>query len=206
MYSIVDGKNRFTYPYSVTMNIIYDKNNFGVIEPPYTMKNNKFNTPRIVFKHLLQNKNNRYRTKLIKEKELLDTKNQRNKIELMINYAYDKKKNNIRNYSYNPNLNHSSKVEKLPLLTKEKIKNEIISRSNKYFPKEYRNKNRQIYVRNIYQKFAKLPNYKRLYKIKYIEKENELEDKVIDKKFKNINYIPIDLNLVKPILNNIKKY
>ena len=141
MYSIVDGKNRFTYPYSVTMNIIYDKNNFGVIEPPYTMKNNKFNTPRIVFKHLLQNKNNRYRTKLIKEKELLDTKNQRNKIELMINYAYDKKKNNIRNYSYNPNLNHSSKVEKFPLLTKEKIKNEIISRSNNYFPKEYRNKN-----------------------------------------------------------------
>ena len=190
MYSVVDGKNRFTYPYSVTMNIIYDKNNFGVIEPPYTMKNNKFNSPRIVFKHLLQNKNNRYRTKLIKEKELLDTKNQRNKIELMINYAYD---------------NHSSKVEKLPLLTKEKIKNEIISRSNKYFPKEYRNKNRQIYVRNIYQKFAKLPNYKKLYKIKYIEKENELEDNVIDKKFKNINYIPIDLNLVKPVLNNIKK-
>ena len=33
-----------------------------------------------------------------------------------------------------------------------------------------------------------------------------LWDKVIDKKFKNINYIPIDLNLVKPILNNIKKY
>ena len=91
MYSVVDGKNRFTYPYSVTMNIIYDKNNFGVIEPPYTMKNNKFNTPRIVFKHLLQNKNNRYRTKLIKEKELLETKNQRNKIELMINYAYEKK-------------------------------------------------------------------------------------------------------------------
>ena len=198
MYSIVDGKNRFTYPYSVTMNIIYDNNQNGYIEPQIKMvQDNQKNNQSAFRKNLLNNKN-KYISKLIKEKESLENKNQRDKIELMINNAYDKCNNNIRNYSFNTSNNKNNKQipEKLPVLTKEKIKDEIISRSNKYFPKEYRNKNKQIEIKDIYKKSSKESDYKKLYQIKFIDTEIKDNENNINS---NSKFSKTQFNCIKPL-------
>ena len=109
MYSIVDGKNKFTYPYSLTMNIIYDNNQYGNLEPQIKIIQDKQNKNQSTFRKNLLNNKNRYISKLIKEKESLENKNQRDKIELMINNAYDKYNNNIRNYSFNAIYNTNQK-------------------------------------------------------------------------------------------------
>ena len=197
MYSIVDGKNRFTYPYSVTMNIIYDNNQNGYIEPQVKIVQDKQNQNQSAFRKKLFNNKNKYVSKLIKEKESLENKNQRDKIELMINNAYDKCNNNIRNYSFNTthNTNNKQTPEKLPILTKEKIKDEIISRSNKYFPKEYRNKNKQYEIKDIYKRFSKENDYKKLYQIKFIDtKEKDNENNINSTKFYKTQF-----NCIKPL-------
>ncbi len=197
MYSIVDGKNRFTYPYSVTMNIIYDNNQNGYIEPQVKIVQDKQNQNQSAFRKKLFNNKNKYVSKLIKEKESLENKNQRDKIELMINNAYDKCNNNIRNYSFNTthNTNNKQTPEKLTIFTKEKIKDEIISRSNKYFPKEYRNKNKQYEIKDIYKRFSKENDYKKLYQIKFIDtKEKDNENNINSTKFYKTQF-----NCIKPL-------
>lgn len=197
MYSIVDGKNRFTYPYSVTMNIIYDNNQNGYIEPQVKIVQDKQNQNQSAIRKKLFNNKNKYVSKLIKEKESLENKNQRDKIELMINNAYDKCNNNIRNYSFNTthNTNNKQTPEKLTIFTKEKIKDEIISRSNKYFPKEYRNKNKQYEIKDIYKRFSKENDYKKLYQIKFIDtKEKDNENNINSTKFYKTQF-----NCIKPL-------
>ena len=204
MYSIVDGKNKFTYPYSLTMNIIYDNNQYGNLEPQIKIIQDKQNKNQSTFRKNLLNNKNRYISKLIKEKESLENKNQRDKIELMINDAYDKYNNNIRNYSFNAiyNTNQKKSQEKLPILTKEKIKDEIISRSNKYFPKEYRNKNKQYEIKDIYNKISKEPNYKKLYQIKFIDTDEKDNEKDINS---NSKFYKTQFNCIKPLFNENKR-
>ena len=92
--------------------------------------------------------------------------------------------------------------EKLPILTKEKIKDEIISRSNKYFPKEYRNKNKQYEIKDIYNKISKEPNYKKLYQIKFIDTDEKDNEKDINS---NSKFYKTQFNCIKPLFNENKR-
>ena len=204
MYSKIDKKKWSKNPYSLTMNIIYNPRHYRNIEKEEPIILDRFDEQRIIFKNLLDNANNKNMRRLINDRAKIEYQNQRNKIEYFIDKIYDKYNKNIRNYNDNLSNNKPKKIyEKIRCLTKEKIKDQIISKSNQFYSKEY-----DIINKNMSPIFFKSDNkkdkYNNIYKIKYIDTGFKKGEYKINQKEGNIKFSKIEFYYMKP-LKKIKK-
>jgi hypothetical protein len=134
---------------------------------------------------------------------------QKEKIDLLINSAYHKINDNIREYNKNlclPRRENKVQLDYLPLIQKEKIIDHAMNQVQKYLPfinkkyefikygnkksntnlKDEEMKNRQLYWSRNFLQQKKLEEYKKIYKIKYIHSEeinnnNKFKDEFIQK-------------------------
>lgn len=134
---------------------------------------------------------------------------QKEKIDLLINRAYHKINDNIREYNKNlcfPRRENKSQLDYLSLIQKQKIINHVMNKAHKYLPfinkkyefikygnkksntnlKDEEMKNRQLYWSRNFLQQKKLEEYKKIYKIKYIHSEeinnnNKFKDEFIQK-------------------------
>ena len=134
---------------------------------------------------------------------------QKEKIDLLINRAYHKINDNIREYNKNlcfPRRENKSQLDYLSLIQKQKIINHVMNKAHKYLPfinkkyefikygnkksntnlKDEEMKNRQLYWSRNFLQQKKLEEYKKIYKIKYLHSEeinnnNKFKDEFIQK-------------------------
>ena len=134
-----------------------------------------------------------------KKKNILNllSKVQREKIDLLINRAYQQINNNIRKYNKSvsyPKKNQKLKLKSIPLITKELIIDHVIGQVEKYLPSEKKNKlnpfenyenneinenndknkvkfNKQFIWSHNFMEEKKMEDYRRKYRIKYIDTE-----------------------------------
>lgn len=129
----------------------------------------------------------------------LMTKIQREKIDLLINRAYQQINNNIRKYNKSvsyPKRNERLKLQSVPLITKEYIIDHVMGQVEKYLP--YHNKNikinflddnerddnndknkekldKQFIWSHNFMEEKKFDDYKKRYRIKFIDTENKIK-------------------------------
>ena len=133
---------------------------------------------------------------------------QKEKIDLLINRAYNKINDNIREYNKNlcfPRRENKPQLDYLSLIQKQKIIDHIMNKVQKYLPfinKKYEfmkygnekhnpkleceeKKNRQLYWSRNFLQQKKLEEYKKIYKVKYLHSEefnnNKFKDEFIQK-------------------------
>ena len=132
------------------------------------------------------------------------SKIQRDKIDLLINSAYNKINDNIREYNTSlsiPKNEHKIQLDYLPMIQREIIINHIMNKTQKYLPlinKKYEflkygykevkqkildeeRKNRQMLWSNNFIQKKKLEEYEKIYRIKYLNTEQQ----TINDKFKD---------------------
>ena len=211
MFSIEDGKTKFLYNYKAAESVIfnpkkyrypnyltsYNKIMYDNQESSFNFKLDKFN--------LEKGKHSKYYIDKNKELKKLREQIQKKKVDILLNKALEKT-NTIRNYSFKINNNDKILKEKhfnktnyifpdiflehkslaLPSFSQDIIKKNIISTVNNFFPERYFNKKdkkkseKKDWVEVLYNK-KKSDEYKKLYRIKYINSENVIKD---DKKLK----------------------
>ena len=204
MYSKIDEKKKSKNPYSLTMNIIYNPRHYRNIQKEKPIILDRFDKHRIVFKKMLDNDNNKNMRRLKNEKEKIEYQNKRNKIEYFIDKIYDKYNKNIRNYNDNLSSNKPKKIyEKIRCLTKEKIKDQIISKSNQFHSKEYEMINKDISP-IIFKSDNKKDNYRNIYKIKYIDNGVKKDEYIINQKEGDFKFSKIEFYYMKPLNKNKK--
>lgn len=200
MYSLIERKKK-NNSYFKTMNIIYNSRHYRDMESPQIKIEDRFDKHRIIFRNLLNN--NEYSERLNKKSKKINKKNQRNKIDLLIENTYDKYNNFIRDYNINKSINSpKKKFENIRFLTKEKIKDEIILKSNQFFPKENKNLKEENHTFN---KSKKEPDYKKIYKIKYIDTGIKEDEYKINQKEGEMIFSKIFFTYKMPINGIIKK-
>lgn len=134
---------------------------------------------------------------------------QKEKIDLLINRAYYKINDNIREYNKNlcfPRRENKTQLDYLSLIEKQKIIDHVMNKTQKYLPfinkkyefmkygnkehnkklKDEEKKNRQLYWSHNFLQQKKLEEYKKIYKIKYLHSEeinnnNKFKDEFIQK-------------------------
>lgn len=134
---------------------------------------------------------------------------QREKIDLLINRAYHKINNEIREYNKSvsiPKKKVKFKLQSMPYITKELIIDHVMGQVQKYLPDRNRNKTSTFYDYDdyskdkLYKQFIwshnfmeekKMDEYKKRYRIKYIDGKNKIvENKLIKEKHKRDKDLP----------------
>ena len=211
MFSIEDGKTKFLYNYKAAESVVFTPKIYRY--PNYLTSYNKkmYDNPEtnLNFKldklNLEKGKHSQYFIDKNKELKKLREQIQKKKVDILLNKALEKS-NTIRNYSFKTNNNDKILREKnfnktnyifpdiylehkslaLPSFSQDKIKKNIISTVNNFFPERYFNKKdkkkceRKDWTKAL-KKQKQFDEYKKLYRIKYINCENNIQD---DKKLK----------------------
>ena len=194
MYSIKSKGLQFNYPYRLAFNLISqtnsnkDTNTVNNYERPIKGSRNK-------------EKPNTYIVKLIKDREQTIKENQKKKVDLLIDKAYERYNNNIRTYNFNTIYKNERKVcDYLPKITKQRITEEIINKSNKLFPVHYysvqKNTIGEALMRRK-EREKKLNQYKPMYRIKYLTDTNDLNSPIIPYTEKEISTQVYSVDLSK---------
>ena len=133
---------------------------------------------------------------------------QKEKIDLLINSAYHKINDNIREYNKNlclPRRENKVQLDYLPLIQKEKIIDHAMNQVQKYLPfinkkyeymkygnkehftklKDEEKKNRQLNWSRNFLEQKKLEEYKKIYKVKYLHSEEISNNNNNNNKFKD---------------------
>lgn len=195
MYSIKSKGLQFNYPYRLTFNLISSNTSHKDIN-----STNNYERP-IKGNIIKKDKQNQYIVKLIKDREQTMKENQKKKVDLLIDKAYERYNNNIRTYNFNTIYKNERKVcDYLPKITKQRITEEIINKSNKLFPVHYysvqRNTIGEALMRRK-EKEKKLNQYKQLYRIKYITDREDFNTPIIAYKDKEISTQVYSVDLSK---------
>lgn len=133
-----------------------------------------------------------------KKKNILKllTKVQREKIDLLINKAYQQINNNIRQYNKSISLPKEKikiKLKPIPLVTKEFIIDHVMGQVQKYLPnlniikdnentgKNNEKLNKQFIWSHNFMEEKKMDDYRRRYRIKYIDTEYKIKSNKLKK-------------------------
>jgi len=156
-------------------------------------ENNKFKNNMFKKYKNFQKDSFNYQKKKKKEIKILRNKIKNTKLDLLIDDIYDKNNNNIRTYSFNTTYpkNFERKYDKIPILQKQLIKDNLIEISNK----NYKSQEKKIINDNKLPILINNNKYDDIYKIKFIDLNNNcyLEQPKIynfSQKNKKINNFP----------------
>ena len=176
MYSIKSKGLQFNYPYRLTFNLISQNNSHKEINTV-----NNYERPTKGSKN--KEKPNTYIVKLLKDREQTIKENQKKKVDLLIDKAYERYNNNIRTYNFNTIYKNERKVcDYLPRITKQRITEEIINKSNKLFPVHYYSAQKNTIGEALMrrkEREKKLNQYKQMYRIKYLTDKDDLNSPII---------------------------
>lgn len=194
MYSIKSKGLQFNYPYRLAFNLISQTNS-------NKDTNTVNNYERPIKGSINKEKPNTYIVKLIKDREQTIKENQKKKVDLLIDKAYERYNNNIRTYNFNTIYKNERKVcDYLPKITKQRITEEIINKSNKLFPVHYyslqKNTIGEALMRRK-EREKKLNQYKQMYRIKYLTDTNDLNSPIIPYTEKEISTQVYSVDLSK---------
>lgn len=212
-----DFQNKVEQKYNLSHSLITKPIHYKIPDFVYKTKRDTINLmkDRLEFDSDLLNlpKSKTFYT-IRKEKNIYESLNriERDKIDILINRAYDQINHNIR--KYNECIDHEKdlKLKYLPMITKETIKDEILGKVDRYLSKDNKNtkENRRfdkefIWSRNL-MAVKRENEYKKMYRIKYIDVESEQGRKYGKSNFKRDFTIPsiIKLNHTKFLLNSKK--
>ncbi len=206
MFSIEDGKTKFFYNYKAAESVIFTPKKYKYPNYLTSYNKKMYDNPESNFKFKLdkynseKEKHSKYFIDKNKELKKLKEQIQKKKVDILLNKALEKS-NTIRNYSFKINnndkilrvknfnktnyvfpdiyLEHKSLA--LPSYSQDIIKKNIISTVNNFFPERYFNKkDKKKYEKKDWVKVLKkqkqFDEYKKLYKIKYINCDNVIQD------------------------------
>ena len=146
-------------------------------------------------------KPNTYIVKLLKDREQTIKENQKKKVDLLIDKAYERYNNNIRTYNFNTIYKNERKVcDYLPRITKQRITEEIINKSNKLFPVHYYSAQKNTIGEALMrrkEREKKLNQYKQMYRIKYLTDKDDLNSPIIPYTDKEISTQVYSVDLSK---------
>lgn len=155
----------------------------------------------------------------MKEKHIYEllTKVERDKIEVLINKAYDQINNNIRKYNECIGHRKNIKLKYLPLVTKELIKDDILTKVNRYLtkgknPEDARFNKEFEWSKNLLA-IKRDNEYKKMYRIKYInlspsEQENRFKKSKIKRDFtipRIVKLKKVEFNRREQLINSSQK-
>ena len=194
MYSIKSKGLQFNYPYRLTFNLISQNNSHKEINTV-----NNYERPTKGSKN--KEKPNTYIVKLLKDREQTIKENQKKKVDLLIDKAYERYNNNIRTYNFNTIYKNERKVcDYLPRITKQRITEEIINKSNKLFPVHYYSAQKNTIGEALMrrkEREKKLNQYKQMYRIKYLTDKDDLNSPIIPYTDKEISTQVYSVDLSK---------
>jgi len=144
----------------------YDINKYII----YNNENNKFKNNMFKKYKNIQTDSFNYQKKKKKEIKILRNKIKNTKLDLLIDDIYNKNNNNIRTYSFNTSYpeNFERKYDKIPILQKQLIKDNLIEKSNK----NYKSQEKTINNDNKLPILINNNKYDDKYKIKFIDLNN----------------------------------
>lgn len=211
MFSIEDGKTKFFYNYKAAESVIFTPKKYRYPNYLTSYNKKMYDNPGSNFNfkldkfNLEKEKHSKYFIDKNKELKKLKEQIKKKKVDILLNKALEKS-NTIRNYSFKINnndkilrvknfnktnyifpdiyLEHKSLA--LPSFSQDIIKKNIISTVNNFFPERYFNKkDKKKYQKKDWakalEKQKQFDEYKKIYRIKYINCENDIQD---DKKLK----------------------
>ena len=222
MFSIGDGQRKFIYNYKAVESIMsepkeyWQANSLTAYEKPFKDKSRI--TSQLLFKKNINIKEKLSKYFITKTKQLQKLKKeiQAKRLDLLLEKALEKS-NLIRNYSSNykknidlknrvlnktnykfPNIKSQNNIIRIPKFSEDKIKRNIITIGNNFFPERYFNKkekdkkeNNKYNLKKEKINKKKLYNeYKKLYSIKFIQSTPiKKENKEMDLKRKDYQLI-----------------
>ena len=158
----------FKYPYILSTSLSVIHNSQKLLTP---LNESSYKSRNI------NNKRHKFITNLENNKNKTLKKVERNRLDLLINNAYDNHNYKIRTYNFYSRDNSHLKVERLPKITENELKERVIAKVNQLFPKRYKNLSQSKGLNkeeiqneiNKHQNQINSNNYKKIYRIKYID-------------------------------------